>query len=97
MNVNDTYLIQIKLKEQVLFQDTINLPSNNQSNYTVAARNFPIINGGILTASLYKLSKTFDTFYKSRPVTPANNTNGTNSTNDTTTPAIIPPDFSTIA
>ncbi|CDW76949.1 a-macroglobulin complement component [Stylonychia lemnae] len=68
VNKSDDYLMQIKLKEQILYQEQITLnPSANQ-NFTVQGRLFPLINGGILSLSIQKLTVAFKNFYRNKSV-----------------------------
>jgi len=52
----------------------------------VTARNFSVVNGGLLSVSVNKLTRNLENFYKSRPavVPPTNTTNGTNTTTNGT-------------
>ncbi|CDW76907.1 a-macroglobulin complement component [Stylonychia lemnae] len=90
VNSSDDYVVQIKLKEQVVFQDQLSFNTSSVRNYTVLARLFPLINGGVLSVNLFRLTPAFEQFYKSKPtiiVTVVNTTtNGTraNTTNTTT-------------
>ena len=58
----------------------------------MTARNFSVVNGGLLSVSVNKLTRNLENFYKSRPaVVPTTNTtnatNGTNTTTNATKPA----------
>ena len=52
----------------------------------MTAKNFSVVNGGLLSVSVNKLTRNLENFYKSRPavVPPTNTTNATNGTNTTT-------------
>lgn len=80
-NANDDYVVQIKLKELVVFQQQLSFAPSSVTNLTVLARQFPLINGGVLSVNLYRLTQQLDTFYKSR--NNASSTNGTTSNNST--------------
>jgi hypothetical protein len=97
VNSNDDYVVQIKLKELVVYQEQLSFVPNQVRNLTVLARQFPLINGGVLSVNLFRLTSAFDTFYRSRngvanttnstssnaTGTNTTNTNGTNNTNTT--------------
>ncbi len=55
---NETYLLQLKVKEDILFGDVFTFNQSSRLNYTVPFSKFNMINGGILTCSLYKVSST---------------------------------------
>lgn len=55
---SDTYLLQLKFKEQIITQKQLQL-NKSMTNYTVSisTNETYIVNGGVLTVNLYKLSK----------------------------------------
>ncbi|CDW71584.1 a-macroglobulin complement component [Stylonychia lemnae] len=76
---NDDYLLQIKLKESILYQQQLTFSPSSIRNLSVLARQFPLINGGVLNLNLYKLSEQFKNFYRNIQIQPVvNQTNGTN-------------------
>lgn len=65
VNVSETYILQIRNGEQILFQDQYNLIPNTVRNITVGANSFNLVNGGILSLSLFKVNRVLENFYRS--------------------------------
>jgi hypothetical protein len=62
---SDKYILQVKFKEQVLSQKTLQL-NKSMSNYTVSisTNETLILNGGVLSVNLYKVSQGCIDFFK---------------------------------
>jgi uncharacterized protein YfaS (alpha-2-macroglobulin family) len=59
VNPQDRYLVQLKFKEEILGQAEVKL-NKSMSNYTFDIKaNRTMINGGLMTVNLYKMSKSF--------------------------------------
>lgn len=56
MNYSETYILYIKLKEQVLYYEDMSLNKSQTVYKNLSSEFFPLINGGILTVSLQKIS-----------------------------------------
>jgi hypothetical protein len=59
MNASAVYLVQIKQKEKVLFQDAYNFKPSSTVSISIPAASFNIINGGILAFNVYRLEQSF--------------------------------------
>lgn len=86
--VSEPYLVQVKVRDQVLYQEQIVLNARAMRNMTIPSRNFPIANGGVLSLSLYRLSNTLQSYVENPPVVTVNTTN--NATNTTSSSTTLP-------
>lgn len=65
MSADDSYVLQIKLKEKILYSLDLTFSPGKNTSITIDASNFPLSNGGILSANLYKVNKDFIVCYNS--------------------------------
>ncbi len=90
MNSSQYYVLQLKVKENIIYQHELSFNKSSNLTLTIKAANFSLVNGGLLTASLYRITQDFVTYYTNvtgttttTNTTKANTTATTNATNAT--------------
>jgi hypothetical protein len=61
VNPMTPYFVQIKSKDQLLYQEQVILNPRSERFLTIPASSFALVNGGVLTLSLYRASNSFVT------------------------------------
>jgi hypothetical protein len=83
VNGNEPYLIQIKARDAVVYSEQIILSARSTRNITIQGSRFPLVNGGVLSLNLYRLTADLNT-YAENPLTQSVVVTGPNGSNTTT-------------